>query len=210
LGRAFIDTIPLQHAALQQMLRDVDVDVDVIVADNAFLGVLPMLLGPRAKRPPIVLCGTSILIWERADGAPNFAGLPPLTSDAQRNEYAAIARERDTALEQPNLHRANEQLKAMGFGQLPTKDLDSPVVLADVYMQLTLPGFEFTRVLPPSVRFIGALPVPPGQAPLPPWADELDGARKVVLVSQGTVANHDLGLLIAPALAALAGEPDVL
>jgi UDP:flavonoid glycosyltransferase YjiC (YdhE family) len=38
----------------------------------------------------------------------------------------------------------------------------------------------------------------------------LDGSRRVILVTQGTVANHDLGLLIAPTLAALANEPDVL
>src|SRR5258708_32004727 len=77
-------------------------------------------------------------------------------------------------------------------------------------MQPTVPCFEFPRVLPDSVRFIGALPVLPNQAPPPPWAPELDGRRKVVLVSQGTVANHDFGLLVAPTLAALADEPDLL
>src|SRR6185369_13509119 len=41
-------------------------------------------------------------------------------------------------------------------------------------------------------------------------AHELDGSRKVVLVTQGTVANHDFGLLIGPTLAALANEPDLL
>ena len=77
-------------------------------------------------------------------------------------------------------------------------------------MQLSVPSFEFPRVLPHSVRFIGALPIVPNQAPLPTWAPELDGGRKVVLVSQGTVANHDFGLLVAPTLAALADEPDLL
>ena len=50
----------------------------------------------------------------------------------------------------------------------------------------------------------------PNQVPLPAWAHELDGSRKVVLVTQGTVANHDFNLLIAPALAGLANEPDLL
>ena len=77
-------------------------------------------------------------------------------------------------------------------------------------MQLSVPSFEFLRVLPHSVRFIGALPIVPNQAPLPTWAPELDGGRKVVLVSQGTVANHDFGLLVAPTMAALADEPDLL
>jgi UDP:flavonoid glycosyltransferase YjiC (YdhE family) len=60
------------------------------------------------------------------------------------------------------------------------------------------------------VRFIGALPIVPNQAPLPPWAPELEGRRKMVLVSQGTVANHDFGLLVAPTLSALSNESDLL
>jgi UDP:flavonoid glycosyltransferase YjiC (YdhE family) len=212
LGRVFIDTIPLQHEALQQILRDAP--VDVVIADNAFLGVLPMLLGPRAQRPPVILCGTSILHWERTDGAPNFAGLPPATTEAERREYAAIAQVREVALEQPNIHRANGHLKALGVRPLPRNLFESAIELADVHMQPSVPGFEFPRVLPSSVRFIGALPIVPNQAPLPFWADELTAERKdprrVVLVSQGTVANHDLGLLVAPTLAALANEPDLL
>jgi UDP:flavonoid glycosyltransferase YjiC (YdhE family) len=208
LGRVFIDTIPLQHEALQQTLRDVP--VDAVIADNAFLGALPMLLGARAQRPPIILCGTSILHWQRADGAPNFAGLPPATSEAERREYAAMAEVRDVALEQPNIGRANRHLKTLGVRPLPRNLFESAIELADVHMQPSVPGFEFLRALPSSVRFIGALPIVPNQAPLPSWADELEGPRKVVLVSQGTVANHDLGLLVAPTLAALANQPDLL
>ena len=77
-------------------------------------------------------------------------------------------------------------------------------------MQLTVPSFEYPRDLPSSVQFIGALPIVPKQAPLPSWAHELDGSRKVVLVTQGTVANHNFGLLIGPTLAALANESDLL
>src|ERR1700712_5290916 len=32
-------------------------------------------------------------------------------------------------------------------------------------VQLSVPGFEFPRALPPSVRFVGALPIVPDQAP---------------------------------------------
>jgi UDP:flavonoid glycosyltransferase YjiC (YdhE family) len=84
------------------------------------------------------------------------------------------------------------------------------VDLADAYLQLTIPGFEFPRDIPPSVHFVGTPPIIPDQAPLPPWAHELDGSRKVVLVTQGTLANHNFGLLIGPTLAALANEPDLL
>jgi len=204
IQRLFVDTIPAQHKGLQQVLRDFP--ADVIIGDDMIFGVLPMLLGPRSKRPPIVLCGTSILHWRRQDGAPLFAGLPPATSQAQLEEYAAISQEHDRIVNQPLARR----LKELGIGPLSTPLFESVVELADAYMQLTVPSFEFPRDMPPSVHFIGALPIIPNQAPLPSWAPELDGSRKVVLVTQGTVANHDFGLLIAPTLAALANEPDLL
>jgi UDP:flavonoid glycosyltransferase YjiC (YdhE family) len=204
IQRLFVDTIPAQHKGLQQVLRDFP--ADVIIGDDMIFGVLPMLLGPRSKGPPIVLCGTSFLHWRRQDGAPLFAGLPPATSQAQLEEYAAISQEHDRIVNQPLARR----LKELGIGPLSTPLFESVVELADAYMQLTVPSFEFPRDMPPSVHFIGALPIIPNQAPLPSWAPELDGSRKVVLVTQGTVANHDFGLLIAPTLAALANEPDLL
>jgi UDP:flavonoid glycosyltransferase YjiC (YdhE family) len=61
-----------------------------------------------------------------------------------------------------------------------------------------------------SVHLVGRLPIIPIQAPLPPWADELDDSRKIVLVTQGTLSNHNFGQLVAPTLAARADEPDPL
>jgi UDP:flavonoid glycosyltransferase YjiC (YdhE family) len=207
LERLFVDHIPAQHEGLQHVLREVP--ADVVIGDDFFCGLLPMLLGPRSKRPPIALFGTSILHWHREDGAPNFLGLPPATL-AQRDEYAAIAQEYDRIVNQPVARHVNQCLNDMGIGPLPTPLFESVVELADAYMQLTVPSFEFPRTFPPSVRFIGSLPIIPNQAPLPSWAAELDGRRKVVLVTQGTVANHDFGLLVAPTLSALANEPDLL
>jgi MGT family glycosyltransferase len=208
IERLFVDTIPAQHKGLQQVLRDFP--ADVIIGDDMIFGVLPMLLGPRSKRPPIVLCGTSILHWRREDEAPHFAGLPPATTQAQLQEYAAISQEHDRIVNQPLARRLNRFLEDLGVGPLSMTLFDSVVQLADAYLQLTVSSFEFPRDVPPSVHFIGALPIIPNQAPLPSWAHELDGSRKVVLVTQGTVANHDFGLLIAPTLAALANEPDLL
>jgi UDP:flavonoid glycosyltransferase YjiC (YdhE family) len=169
-----------------------------------------MLLGSRSKRPPIVLCGTSFLHLAREDGAPNFLGLPPATTEEQRRQYADLAREFNEVVDQPALVRLNEMLDALAVGPLTRPIFHSVVELADAYMQLSVPRFEFPRQIPSSVHFVGTPPIIPGQAPLPPWAHELDGSRKIVLVTQGTVANHNFGLLIAPTLAALANEPDVL
>ena len=208
IERFFVDPILAQHKGLQQVLRDFP--ADVIIGDDMIFGVLPMLLGPRSKRPPIALCGTSFLHLARDDGAPNFLGLPPATTEQQRHQYAAIAREYDEVVDQPALLRVNQALNTLGVGPVSVPLFHSVVELADAYMQLSVPGFEFPRQIPPSVHFVGTPPIIPGQVPLPPWAQELDGSRKVVLVTQGTFANHNFELLIAPTLAALANEPDLL
>ncbi len=208
LERVFVDRVAPQHKGLHQVLRDFP--ADVIIGDDMIFGVLPMLLGPRAKRPPIVLCGTSILHWCREDGAPHYLGLPPAATLAEHDKYTAIAKEYDRLVNQPVARRLNRVLKGLGVGPLSMTMVDSVVALADAYMQLTVPGFEFPREIPPTVNFIGTPPIISNQAPLPAWAHELDGSRKVVLVTQGTVANHDFGLLVALTLAALAEEPDVL
>jgi hypothetical protein len=99
MERFFVDNIPAQHEGLQGLLDSFA--PDVIVGDDMFFGVLPMLLGKRSKRPPIVTCGTSILRWPREDGAPLFLGLPPATSPKQRAEYAAVARDFYEAVDRP-------------------------------------------------------------------------------------------------------------
>jgi MGT family glycosyltransferase len=208
IERLFVDHIPAQYEGLQQVLREVP--ADIVIGDDFFLGLLPMLLGPRSKRPPIALFGTSILHSHRDDRAPNFLGLPPAATQAQRDQYVAIAQEYDSIVNQPVARRVNRCLEGLGVGPLSTPVLETFVELADVYMQLTVPGFEFPWSVPPTVHFVGTLPIIPNQAPLPSWADDLDGRHKVVLVTQGTVANHDFGILVAPTLAALANERDVL
>jgi MGT family glycosyltransferase len=206
--RIFVDAIPAQDQGLREALEHFQ--ADVIIGDDMLFGILPMLLGPREMRPPVVLCGTSFLHWGRDDGAPNFLGLPPATTEEQRQQYAVIAGEYDATVDQPVLHSLNKVLKTFGLGPVLVPMFHSVVELADAYMQLSVPSFEFPRQFPPTVHFVGTPPIIPAQVPLPPWAHELDGSRKVVLVTQGTVANHNFGLLVAPTLAALANEPDVL
>ena len=206
--RVFVAPVAAQHEGLQQALREFP--ADVVIGDDMFFGELPMLLGPRSRRPPVVLCGVSILHWRRPDRAPIFAGLPPATTTAQLQQYAAIAEEHDRIIHRPLALSFNRIAGALGVGPLTMPLFESVIALADAYLQPTVPSFEFPRDIPPRVHFIGALPIVPNRAPLPSWAHELDGGRKVVLVTQGTLANHDFGLLVVPTLAALAKEPDLL
>ena len=208
MERLFVDRIPDQHKGIQAVLKAFP--ADAIIGDDMFFGLVPMLLGPRAGRPSVTLCGTSILHWQREDKAPHFLGLLPAATPEQRAEYEVIAKEYHERVDSPALSRLNAVLTDMGLPSIAMPLFEAAVALADTYVQLSVPSFEFPRPMPSSVNFIGALPIIPNQAPLPSWAADLDGKRKVVLVTQGTVANHDFGLLVGPTLAALADEPDVL
>ncbi len=209
MERVFIDPMPAQHEAVKQVLKTFP--ADVMLGDNGFLGALPMLLGPRSNRLPIVICGTMFLTYRRDDGAPHFMGLPPARDEAEHAEYAAIAKTHEELLYAPVRQYRNDCLARMNVGPLAGDSHEAMITLPDAWLQLTIPSFEFPRRhLPPTVRFVGALPIIPKQAPLPPWAAELDGRRKVVLATQGTVSNVDFNQLIVPTLAALANEPDVL
>jgi UDP:flavonoid glycosyltransferase YjiC (YdhE family) len=122
-----------------------------------------------------------------------------------------MAAEQDKLVNLPVLDRLNHLLAEMGSPPLPMNFHDAAVLLPDLFLQMTVPGFEYPREnLPASVVFAGTLPITPGQASLPDWADELDGSRKVVLVTQGTVSNLDFNQLIVPTLKALADQPDIL
>ncbi|MCJ2052917.1 glycosyltransferase [Methylobacterium sp. J-070] len=208
MERMFVDRIPDQHRGLRDALQAFP--ASVVIGDDMFFGALPLLLGPRAERPAIVLCGTSILHCARPDRAPVFLGLPPAETPEQETAYARIAEAYDAAVDRPVGLSLVAVLAELGLAAPPWPLFDAVVRLADTYLQLTVPSFEYPFAPPPTVRFIGALPIVLGQASPPPWVGDLDGTRKVVLVTQGTVANHDFGLLVGPALAALAGEPDIL
>src|SRR5258708_2107691 len=91
----------------------------------------------------------------------------------------------------------NSRLAEIGVEPLRKNLYDAMVELPDAYLLLTVPRFELPRrALAPSVHFVGPLPITPNQAPIPPWAQDLDGSRKVVLVTQGTLTNDDVSELV--------------
>src|SRR5258705_11467447 len=105
----------------------------------------------------------------------------------------------------------NSRMHEIGVEPLRKNLYHAMVELPDAYLQLTVPRFELPRrALAPSVHFVGPLPITPNQAPIPPWAQDLDGSRKVVLVTQGTLTNDDFSELVLPTLEALKNEPDII
>lgn len=207
-ARRFIDPMPAQAAVLRALIAAEA--PDVVVAGSLFLGVLPLLLDPR-PRPPIVTCNVSFLFLDRPDGAPLGLGLPPARDAAERARYALLKAGMDAALVDPVRAHVDGHLARMSLPPLPAALPHAIVTLPDLFLQPTVPEFEYDYgTLPPGVRFIGLAPLSQADVPLPAWWDELDGGKPVVLVTQGTLANADFGELIDPALAALADRDDLL
>ena len=205
----FVDTIPSQFRGLRVVLREFA--PDLIMYETSFCGMLPLLLGPRFLRPPSVYLGISTLQLARQDGAPWGSGLPPAANAAQLEEYAGIAQKVDEALTNPVREHADHILHEMGVGGLPAPLFESMATLSDLILQPCTPTFEFpTRDSDDRVRFIGAL-MPRGAGDVPSQVKEAKRAgKKVMLVSQGTVANDDLGKLLAPAIKAFGDREDFL
>lgn len=204
----FIDPMPAQAETLRDAIaRHAP---DVIIVDSAFLGVIPLLLDRLGKRPPIVACGITILTLERPDGATFGLGLPPTDDEAERVRYRDMAAEIDAGLATPIRAHLDSKLAAAGLPGLPFPFFPSLVLLPDAYLQPTARSFEYGFDLPANLHFVGPLPPPPRDHARPDWWDELDGPRRVVLVTQGTVANSDFSELIEPAIAALADRDDLL
>jgi MGT family glycosyltransferase len=209
LEKGFADFMLAQYESIKIVMQEFA--PDIIIGDHLMMGVLPMLLGPRAQRPSVALLGTTYLLSRRDDGAPNDAGVPPARNGQQQRANVALFQAYEEAVFGPVGRCANEYLARIGSKPLRMNLYDAMVELPDIYLQLTVPRFELPRrELPRSVHFVGPLPITPNQAPLPSWAYELDGSRKVVLVTQGTLTNNDFSQLMLPTLQALANEPDVL
>jgi len=206
LDHLFADALPLQHAGLRALLRDFP--ADAVILDSMFCGALPLLLGPRRARPPIIALGISPLALSSVDTAPFGTALPPPATPEQRMRNAALNRHvQQTVFAGPQRH-FNEVLAGIGAPPLPRFLFDSMITLPDLFLQPATPAFEYPRRdLPPTIRFIGPIVLPSPEIALPPWWGELDAERPLVVVTQGTVKNADFGQLVGPTLTALAEEP---
>lgn len=203
----FSDVIPDQHAALQALLVD---DEDRLVFDQLFLGAWPVLLGAPGIRPRRCIgIGISPLALS-SDDTTVMGPIPGLEGEAARQAHRAANAGMRGALE-PSQAYLTRVLRKVGAKQDVPYLLDGMSTLPDAFAQLTVQEFEFARSdAPASVHFVGALPSDPApDYERPSWWKELDEGRPVVAVTQGTLANDDLGLLIEPTLEALADE-DVL
>jgi MGT family glycosyltransferase len=205
----FVAPMISQYRGLQEALRDFP--ADIVVHETCFTGVLPMLLRPRAKRPASAYLGVIPLRLERADGAPWGPGLLPTDEPERRREYAEAARQQYEVKELPLRKAADKLLATMDLPPLPTLLFRSTAILADVMMQPCTPSFEFPLREPEDkLHFVGCL-MSGGAGEVPAGIREAkEAGRKIVVISQGTVANNDLGKLLVPTIQALGKRQDLL
>ena len=192
--------IPLQAANIATALATFP--ADLILADSFFFGTLPMLLGPREKRPAIVHLGISVLNVHSGEGVPLH---PKISADQQHADRMDYQRE----LLDPVQIAFNNALAEFDLGALEVPAMQSLSLLSDLYVHPGVRSFEYPHA-PSNVHFIGRLPMAAAEVPLPTWWNDLDHSKHIVLVTQGTIANRDLSQLIGPALTGLANESDVV
>lgn len=207
----FVNPMISQFRGLQAILKEFR--PDVVIHETSFGGVIPMLLGPRSERPASVYLGITALPLERADGAPWGPGLLPSEDPEKRKEYAEIARNMNEMKDLPMRRAAEKMLAGIGLRlpSLPASLFAPAAMLADLILQPCSPLFEFPlRESEEKLHFIGAL-LPSGAGDVPAEIKEAKKAgRKIVLVSQGTIANNDLGKLLAPTILGLGEREDFL
>ena len=195
----FARNIAAQFASLKMALYDFQ--ADLILADSLYWGTLPMLVGPRDKRPAIAHLGVSVVNI----GSGKTVPMRPDETPEQREAELQL---RERLILQPAQQTVDAALASLGYPALPCPILEAMTELPDLYLHPGIESFEY----PDSnskVQYIGALPTPAGQPTLPDWWHHLDRIKRLVLVTQGTIANRDFGQVIAPALVALGGREDV-
>lgn len=203
LEHFFARNLVAQSIGLDVVLHDFP--ADLILADSFYWGTLPLLLEPRWKRPAIAHLGISILNLASGKDLPQQPG-------SSEEEHRAECERRERLILKPIQMAVDRALSSVGCPPLPCPALESMSLLPDLYVHPGIESFEYPNSDGPisKVRYIGPLPLPAGQVALPDWWEDLDKTKRLVLVTQGTVANRDLGQLIGPTLTALSGEEDLL
>lgn len=200
----FVAPLVTQHLALVRLL-DTD-PVDAVLVDVAFTGALPLLTSQRS-RPAVLVCGVGPLTVSSADTPPFGMAWIPRPGMDYRGMHTVVQKVLFKDLEDA----LSGALSAVGAPHAPVPLLDWPL-LADRMLQLTVPSFEYPRSdLPGNVSFVGPV-LPQRSAGLqePEWWAEVQRARTVVHVTQGTLDNVDLDQLIGPSLRGLAGRDGVV
>ncbi|MFM5207611.1 MULTISPECIES: glycosyltransferase [Aeromonas] len=178
--------------------------VDLLLVENGFYGVLPLLQQGDGRRLPILMLGVNPVSFSSPDAI--FYG-PRIPPELRRSLGELPWLDEPTRqLQREVQQRFDAALAEAGAPPLTAPFTDVMVTAPDAFLQLSCAGFEYERPeLEGVIRYVGPLLPPRLELTPPPWWARLD-ERPLVIVSQGTLANVDLGQLLIPAMQGLAGD----
>lgn len=220
----FIKPTTERHEAMYKALEEMkseDPDGEiVIVTESFFIGTQPMFFGappPKGfnKRPKIINIHAAAYICKSEDVGPFGLGMPPDNSEEGKKRNIAAYNEILKGPWSPLVGYQDEIFTALGAKNVPGDILpmDTWVTAHDLTLQMTPPSVEYPRGdWHPNVRFVGAVTPRPVKKDFvyPSWWDEVTkSGKKIVAVTQGTVATEYEDLII-PTLQAFADRDDVM
>lgn len=188
---------------------DDEFQFDALVCDAMFYAYA---LVAQALRRPVHVVQPAPMMFSSMDTPPNFAGMTPARTAAGRFVHQRLRTFMESASMGAGMTVFHRAFTDRGLKAPDGSIFDLPLTCATHVFQSGVPGFAYPRRdLSPKVVFAGPLlPYRPAQDSPDSFTQHLRPGRKVIVVSQGTVDNHDPSKLIVPALDALRGSGHVV
>ncbi|SFD73884.1 glycosyltransferase, MGT family [Paenibacillus catalpae] len=211
LKNIFMAPTPVYFEEVSRILETFP--AEVIVCDPSCFFILPMIESGEHKGLKYAVTGFTGLTVSSVDTPPFGPGIPVTPGVDERARNIELNNQIQNVMFADLRDYFNKLLADHGLTQIDGYIMDAPTKLSDLYLQFTVPSFEYPRSdLPKSVRFVGPMlskNASSSTQKLPDWWEELDGDRPVIHVTQGTIDIGDFNRLVVPTIQALA-EEDVL
>ncbi|MFD5214563.1 glycosyltransferase [Microbacterium sp. NPDC058345] len=202
IEHVFVRPGAAQYAAVRAALAEEP--ADAIVADPTFAAGALLVELPVEERPPVIVGGALPLNLPAPGLAPFGLGLAPLGGPVGWMRNRLLHGLTDRLFDPVNA--AGRAISRQVHGREPQVPVMDWMRHAELIAQLTVASFEYPRPTSAGrVQFVGPVSVSSAHVHRrPAWWADLDGTRPVIHVTQGTLANHDPGELIRPAIDAFA------
>jgi UDP:flavonoid glycosyltransferase YjiC (YdhE family) len=204
IKHCFINSAIPQFEDIKDIVSEFD--FDMMICDNAFTG--SQLVKEKLGKP-VVVVGVTPLGEASRDLPPTGLGITPSQSFIGKGLQSLMRVLIDKLVFKESSQLYDEVITAYGLAPVKDSIFNIAVRYTDLYLQIGVPGLEYSRSdMSKKVRFIGPLlPYKQANSYAFAHADKLKKYKKVILVSQGTVDNKEPEKLIVPTIEALKDSP---
>ncbi|KAF6806549.1 hypothetical protein CSOJ01_08769 [Colletotrichum sojae] len=225
LSEVFIKLVTPLHKVLMATLEKIREERPsqqiIIVHETMYMGLMPIMYGaPLPKgfdtRPPVIDINVIPVVVTSIDTAPFGPGLPPDSTESGRARNKLLNEMFFSPMGPfgKPAQEYNEILRSLGATkEFPATLFETWQTSFDVTLQMCSPSLEYPRVdLPATIKYAGCLPpkpIDPGYKYPEWWGEVTAGNKKIIGVTQGTVATNYNDLII-PTIKGLAHRDDVI